>query len=307
VKEAFVHNSEKGIIFNIQRYSLNDGPGIRTTVFMKGCSLKCKWCSNPESINAYPELMFYSLKCNKSEKCLQACPMGAIEIVNNALRIDRTKCNLCMECTKSCPSEALMCSGSYVSVEKVVIEIESDRTFYRNSGGGVTISGGEPLFQGEFVYELLKECKSRGLHTALDTSGHAPWNIMERVLNYVDLVLFDIKNMDPTRHMAGTGVDNELILSNLRKTARQVTTWLRFPVIPGFNDSESNARELAQFASTISVEKVSLLPYHSWGEGKYEKLGRTYPFKDTPIPAEEHINSLKEIIESYGLMAEVGK
>lgn len=299
--------SGEGLIFNTQKFSIQDGPGIRTTVFMKGCPLSCKWCSNPESWKPYPEIITLDMKCMKFGKCIEACPNGAISIVEGTRRIDWDKCDNCLECARACPAGAIEQVGKYMTVDEIVKEIEKDRLFYVNSGGGVTFSGGEPLLQWEFVREVAKKCKEKGIHTALDTTGYAKWDVMEEVLQYIDLVLYDIKHMDSRIHFEGTGVFNELILDNARKTAKRVRTWLRFPVIPNYNDSSSNVESLGEFALELKVEKVSLLPYHSWGEQKYGRLGRTYGCSGLESPSEERIQELKEDVESYGLQLAVGR
>lgn len=294
-----------GLVFDIQRFSIHDGPGIRTTVFMKGCPLRCRWCSNPESIKPYPEIMTFDVRCNKCNKCLDVCSPGAIEI-GETIKIDRSKCNLCMECVKVCYPAAIKVAGQYMSVEEVVEEVEKDRLFYQNSGGGVTVSGGEPLFQWEFVAALFKECQERHLHTTLDTTGCAKWPAIEQVLKYTDLVLYDIKHMDPLRHRDKTGRSNALILNNAKKVARETRTWLRFPVIPGYNDSESNIRQLSEFGLACGVEKVCLIPYHRWGEGKYKRLGRKYLFGGIEPPTSDHIDEVRRTIESHGLTVTIG-
>ena len=296
----------KGLIFNIQRFSLHDGPGIRTTVFLKGCPLRCKWCSNPESMIAYPEIMLFDMKCIKFGKCIEICSQDAIAVVDGMRRVDWSKCNQCLECARVCPSGGIEVVGNYMSVEETVAEIEKDWLFYLNSGGGVTFSGGEPLYQWEFVREVAKQCKKKGIHTALDTSGYARWEAIEPVLEYIDLVLYDIKQLDPQIHKEGTGVTNELILDNAAKITAKVKTWLRIPLIPGFNDSEQHIREIARLGMQMGVEKISLLPYHQWGIQKYAKLGRSYPFEDAePLP-EERIQELKDLVESYELQVAVG-
>lgn len=297
----------KGLIFDIQKFSIHDGPGIRTTVFMKGCSLSCKWCSNPESINPNREIMTYDVRCIGCGKCVEACPVGAIVLTENGREITWDECDNCLECARVCPSKAIECVGAYMDVDEVVKKVEDDRIFYENSNGGMTVSGGEPLVQSEFVSELLKKCSEKGIHTALDTTGNASWEKVEDVLEYVDLVLMDIKHTDTERHREGTGAGNELILENAEKIAARARTWIRIPLIPGYNDSESNIRRVAEFASDIGAEKVSLLAYHELGSSKYPKLGRVYTMKDTNPPDEEEVERVREIIESYGLTTEVGR
>jgi len=301
--------NKSGLIFNIQRYSIHDGPGIRTTVFLKGCPLRCKWCSNPESMQPYPEIMVRDINCVKCFKCVESCPVGAITRVGDTREINRQTCSLCGECVKACPSGALALVGKYMNVAEVMDAIEKDRLFYLNSGGGVTFSGGEPLIQAEFVGEVFRLCKQRGIHTTLDTTGYSPWPVLKNVLGYTDLVLYDIKHLDPAEHEKGTGCGNELILDNLSKTIEMVATWLRIPVIPNFNDSVLYMENVAKFIAKLprgQIEKISILPYHNWGEQKYESLGLKYAFRETLVPSEEHIHRLMEILESCGIDVSVG-
>lgn len=200
-----------------------------------------------------------------------------------------------------CPSGAIAVSGELVSAGEIVEEVAKDWLFYNNSGGGVTISGGEPLLQSEFVAQVFEACKERGIHTVLDTSGYAPWNVIEPVLKYVDLVLYDLKHIDTETHKRRTGASNELILTNLQKTAHKVRTWIRIPVIPGFNDSDSDIRRIVDFVSPLPVEKVSILPYHGFGQAKYESLGIEYPMKETSPPRDERMSALGKIVSSAGL------
>lgn len=224
----------RGLIFHAQRYSIQDGPGLRTTIFMKGCPLRCEWCHNPESIKPYPELMSRDRKCMKFGNCVQACLTGAITLdQTGGRRINREKCILCFDCVAVCPTGALEKVGTYMTVDEVMTEIERDELFYRKSGGGVTISGGEPLLQWRFVRDLLRACKQRHLHTALDTSGYARWPALQSVLEYVDLVLYDIKHMDLQLHKKKTGVGNSLILANLRRIP---------PYSEGMAETASNSR-----------------------------------------------------------------
>lgn len=296
---------KRGIIFNIQRFSIHDGPGIRTTVFMKGCPLRCKWCSNPESRYKDQEIMIHDIKCIHCGKCRESCIEGAIISIEGNKRIDPHRCTRCMECVKTCPTKAMECVGSYISVDDVFEEVMKDILFYKNSGGGVTVSGGEPLLQWEFTRDLLERCKEKGLHTVLETSGYAPWESMEEVLKFVDLVLYDIKHLDSDLHMKGTGVRNKLILENLERTACKVRTWLRFPVLPGYNDSFENVEKVASFASELAVEKVSLLAYHEWGKFKYEKLGKDYSFLPAGEISNERLEEIKAVFAKKGIKATI--
>lgn len=300
-------SEDVGIIFNIQRFSIHDGPGIRTTVFLKGCSLDCKWCSNPEGIKLVPEIILSDTKCIKCGKCVEVCPKEAISLVDDIRRIDWSRCNLCLECAQVCPSGAIEQVGKYVSKENLMEEIQKDVLFYQNSGGGVTFSGGEPLVQWEFVREVGTLCKEKAIHTTLDTTGNVEWHKMDSVLDYIDLVLYDIKHLDPAMHKEATGIGNAVILDNVVKTARKARIWLRIPLIPGYNDSESYAEELAKFSAELPIEKISLLPYHEWGAQKYKKLGKSYSLEGTSPPTDEHMQRLKDIIESHGLTTTIGR
>jgi pyruvate formate lyase activating enzyme len=212
-----------------------------------------------------------------------------------------------MECSNVCPTNAIEKMGKYMSLEETLKEIEKDKPFYENSGGGVTFSGGEPLIQCQFLLEICRLCNERNISTALDTTGYARWEIMEKVLEYVDLVLYDIKHLNPGKHIEATGVSNEIILENFKKTASKVKTWLRIPIIPGFNDSSDHINELIGFSKGLSLEKISLLPCHTWGEPKYERLGRIYSLEGTASMAPESLEEIKDHMESKGLVATIGR
>ena len=301
----------RGVVFNIQRFSIHDGPGIRTTVFLKGCSLRCGWCSNPESIRLSPEIITRDIKCIRCGKCVEACSQQAITIVENTRIIHWEKCNYCMKCAEVCPSGAIEAVGRYMTVAEVIDTVGRDASYYRRTNGGMTLSGGEPLVQWQFALKLLQEAKKRGFHTTLDTSGYADWEVLDEVLNYTDLVLYDVKHLDSARHQEATGVPNEQILDNLRKTVRKAgpKVWVRHPVIPQFSDSEEELEELCKLILTLgpSVEKISLLPYHKFAELKYAATGREYPYQGVPLPSEERMEELKKIAESHSLMVDVGR
>lgn len=299
------HNEDKwrGLVFNIQRFSLHDGPGIRTTIFLKGCNLSCKWCSNPEGIASNVDIFIYDEKCIRCGSCREVCRMDAIISLQGTARIDPSKCTKCMRCVEICPTCSLESVGSFFTADDLVNIVEKDYLFYRNSQGGVTLSGGDPLYQWQFSLRILKACQERGIHTALDTSGFSPWEAMSEVLNYVDLVLFDIKHLDPSAHLKATGVSNRLIIDNFLATARKVDTWLRFPIIPGFNDSIQHVRQLAELAAKAGVKKVSLLPFHEWGRSKYNRLGRKYILKIDRLGAEKLIR-INTVFQEYDLFTE---
>jgi pyruvate formate lyase activating enzyme len=229
--------------------------------------------------------------------------MGAVTFHNDVPYIELHDCNLCMDCVKACPEGALEIAGKTMTLGDVVEEACRDELFYTNSGGGVTLSGGEPLYQPEFAYNFLRECKERSISTALDTSGYGQWEILRRILQYTDLVLFDLKHLDAEMHLEGTHVRNDLILENLRKTidSREARVWIRIPVVPGYNDSDSYVKELALVVRQMPAEKVSLLGYHEWGRSKYEALGRDYPYAQAHIIPKERLEQLKAIMEAEGI------
>ena len=270
------------------------------------------WCQNPETWNPAPELMLRDAKCVLLGECALVCPTRAITFDQNNKRIiDRNKCDLCFKCVSACPSGAISIVGKQMTVDEVMSEIESDEPFLWRSGGGVTISGGEPLNQHIFTCNLLKACKDRALHTALDTSGYCDWSKLEKALNYTDLILYDIKHMDTKQHKQATGVGNTLILENLRKISRKIPDdkkiWLRIPLIPGYNDSKNNLEKTALLAKEIKAERISILPFHKLGEGKYKGLGREYPMSNIALHDKIRIDEIKSFMQSLGLEVHVGK
>lgn len=251
-------------VFDIQRSSFVDGPGIRTTVFFKGCNMRCAWCHNPESQSAAPQLLVYADKCKGCGKCLEKCPH------------ELTSCELCGKCELYCPAEARRVCGKSYTTDELMEEILADKLFYDTSGGGATFSGGECMLHLDFLEELLQKCKRHGVHTAVDTAGHVPFSHFERVLPFTDMFLYDVKSMDPEVHRAYTGVDNVLILDNLAKLLEhRARVWIRVPVVVGVNDNEQEMHALAAFLEKHGLpEKIELLPYHAMGESKSRAIGR---------------------------------
>jgi pyruvate formate lyase activating enzyme len=296
-----------GLVFDIQRFSLHDGHGIRTLVFMKGCPLACAWCSNPESQKARPEIMYFREKCLSCGACLEACPNR--ELLKATFPKTPEACSGCGKCVEVCYAEARHLVGRRVSVSEVLKIIASDRVFYEQSGGGVTVGGGEPALQAAFVSELLASCRRAGLHTALETCGFTPWRNLQRVLRHVDQLLFDIKHMDPARHRELTGVDNARILANARRAASRVGEMVvRLPLIPDCNTEAANLHALGRFVCSQlpGVRRVDLLPYHSTGESKSVRLFRDYPLAGHPPLAREEAERARDILVSYGLDVSLG-
>lgn len=288
-----------GIVFDIQRYSLKNGPGIRTTVFLKGCPLRCWWCSNPESQDFAPELMFDEKLCTGCGACAQACPEGL------SLRgfLHRGRCTLCLRCAAACLSGALTVSGRRMTVQEALAPVLKDRAYYRRSGGGMTLSGGECLSQPAFAIALLRAAKAEGIHTVVDTSLYAPWPVLREAAAWTDLFLADIKQMDPEKHRDGTGVDNGLILSNLAALLDSgARVWLRLPVIRGVSDDLTHCEALAAFLGEHPLpEKVDILPGHGIGLGKYAQLGRG---TCAPLaPEAQTLQAMQAILEKSGAPA----
>jgi pyruvate formate lyase activating enzyme len=299
-----------GMVLNIQHFCTHDGPGMRTTVFLKFCSLRCKWCSNPESIHPKPELAYNPSKCigiKECGLCLKACPEAAIFTVDPDLkvRINWDLCTNCGKCVPACPPQALSLFGHEMTVDEVLDEVEQDGPFYRESGGGITVSGGECLLQPDFTAALLAGAHERGINTAIETAGNVPWAFMEKVLPHVDTVLHDHKLTDPARHKKWTGVDNVRILANFKKAYEmfpEKTFIARTPLIPGVNDDEEHIRSVLAFIRPHkNVVDYELLPYFRFGESKYSFLGRVYELADFQPPTPESLARLRAIIdEAFG-------
>lgn len=292
-----------GTIFNIQKFSINDGPGIRTTVFMKGCPLNCLWCHNPESKSRKAEIFFDARKCVGCRSC-EVCPYGCHVFTDTEHIFNREKCIACGKCAAECYTDALELVGTEKSVEEIIAEVMKDEAFYENSGGGMTLSGGEPMFQFDFTYELLKRAKENGLHTCIETCGFAKWEQYEKIADLVDIFLFDYKETDPGKHKEFTGVTNELILENLKKLDEKgCKTVLRCPIIPGLNDTDEHFTGIAKTANSLrNVLEINVEPYHPLGKGKSEMLGKEY-FSDDLSFADD--NAVKEWIEKISSQTEI--
>ncbi len=301
-----INYEKKGIVFNMQRFSVRDGAGIRTVVFLKGCPLKCKWCSNPESQTLKPMLLYSVSTCIHCGRCIATCRQGALS-PDNPTFVDRTKCIACGECTAVCPTGALTIKGKYMTVGEVIKELKKDESAYRRSNGGITISGGEGLTQHEFVTELLKACHAQGWTTAFETTGFAQPEIIEAVIPHVDQVLLDIKCIDADKHEKNCGVRNDLILQNARRISEISNTIVRVPVIPGFNYSEEDIRKIVEFTKTLhNVKAIHLLPYHALGSNKYALLGREYEMETLENMRKEDVADLEKIVLDAGFECKVG-
>jgi len=298
----------KGLIFDIRKFSIHDGPGIRTTVFFKGCPLACWWCHNPEGQSFEPQLVERLSRCIRCGSCVLACRQGAVQLVSEVPTTDRELCLLCGDCVEGCAADARQIAGHEMSVEEVLDEIQRDLPFYESSGGGVTFSGGEPLSQVEFLVEILRACKRIELHTSLDTSGYAPWDNLDMVREYVDLFLYDLKLVDDEQHYRYTGVSNQVILENLEKLSQkghQIV--VRVPLIPGITASIDNIQAIGSLVSGLgNIERVDLLPYHASAEGKYDRLGLEYELAGRASPAETEMLDLAETLLGFGLSVNVG-
>jgi pyruvate formate lyase activating enzyme len=297
------------LIFDIKRYAINDGPGIRIVIFLKGCNLNCAWCHNPESISTETERMYAPAKCIQCGTCVMACPEKAITLTSEGIITDAERCNMSGRCAEVCPTKAIEISGKPMSVSEIMNEIEKERVFFDQSGGGVTFSGGEPLLQSQFLIELLDECGKRRIHRAVDTAGLANTEIILEVAKRTDLFLYDLKLMDSEKHRQWVGVPNEKILENLKMLAETgVKIIIRIPLIGGVNDDAENMKATASFVAALSGEKkdVNLLPYHKIAQTKYQKLGRPEDFQLLEEPTKEAQIQAIAIFQEYGIKASIG-
>jgi pyruvate formate lyase activating enzyme len=307
------------LITDIQKFAVNDGPGFRTNVFFKGCALRCQWCHNPETIAPYPEIYWKNRLCYQCGACLDVCPKNAInppippeESQNENRRyhkIIRDRCDRCLKCVDVCPYGALMVVGKPMNVTEILDEVEKDRIFYDNSGGGMTVSGGEPTAHMEFAAELLEKGRQKGIHTCMDTNGFCDWEVLERLIENVDIVLFDLKHIDPLMHQQGTGVTNDIILKNLGLLLETGTkTWIRIPVIPGFNDSMDFHKKAADYLAGFKkkISRIDLIPFHNYCQDKYDWLGIDWILKDREAVEPSFLEIPADIYREKGFLTTVG-
>ena len=297
-----------GNIFDVKQYALHDGPGIRTTVFLKGCPLCCQWCHNPEGIVASSQILYRKNRCIGCGECLLACPEDALLLTPEGVITNSSLCKSEGACADVCPAKARELVGKTVSPEEIIEIVKKDLPFYSQSGGGVTFSGGEPLMQPEFLFDCLKLCGQEGIHRAVDTSGYAEIKIIKQIARETDLFLFDLKFMDSEKHRHYTGVSNPLILANLKYLARSGSrVTIRFPLIPGVNDNDENIELMGMFLRILpEIETVHILPYHRYQENKYVHLNTAYMVKDIPLFTPDDLSRVKKRLENFGLKVDIG-
>ncbi len=293
------------LVTNIQGYSIHDGPGIRTVVFLKGCGMECRWCSNPECISPRPEIGFIKALCTKCGKCADICPHGALAYEAGKLpRIDRKRCTGCDLCSSACSYKAIVLYGKSMNAEEIFDAVNRDKMFYQASGGGVTVSGGEALLQSQLVCDLFEKCRRAGIHTCIETSGNAAESSLRQVIPHTDYILYDLKHMNSEKHRQYTGKPNDVVLANARIVAASgIKMLFRMPLIPGINDDRQNIQETADFLHTLGDKflRIELMPYHRLGKGKYESLDKQYQLPELVSPEAEHVEKVKKAFEVNGI------
>lgn len=297
----------KSLILNIQKYSVHDGPGIRTTVFFKGCPLKCLWCHNPESQSYYKQIMYNKEKCSLCGECKKKCSNECIDIEGENIITNFEKCNFCENCVDFCVNNAREVAGKEYTVSELMKEIEKDKVFYEQSDGGVTLSGGEVMSQIDFVYDIVRQCRKKGISVAIDTCGYTSFDNFEKILEYIDVFLYDLKLINSQKHKNYTGVFNEIILKNLEKLSdKGINLNLRIPLIEGINSDDENINATLEFIKNLNISSINLLPYHEIGSDKYKKLNMNYEYSLMKKPSDERIEEIKAIFEKNKFKVKIG-
>lgn len=303
----------KGLVFDVQGFSVHDGPGCRTLIFLKGCTLNCGWCANPEGINPNSQVLYYISHCKAADfSCIDSCPRGSITKSSHGkgIEINRSECSFCktLDCVKGCNHDALRISGQNISIDEMMRRIQRDRRYW-GSGGGITLTGGEPMLQHEFAVELLRRCHEGYIHTSIETCGQIPWETYEEALPYLDWIFFDLKHMNPDKHKEGTGQPNDLILKNARRiasTRRKYNLIFRMPVIPGFNDDTENIRATAEFIAETGIKEVNILPIHYLGLSKYDVLGIKCSYNSLVNVSKEKLTEIQEAFKEHLVECYIG-
>lgn len=291
------------MISNIQRFCIHDGSGIRTTVFFKGCPLRCAWCANPETQHTCAELMIYHARCGQCQTCISACPAHALSLNGGNIQVDTSQCTLCKLCVKACPNRAISIKGEVLCAQEILDIVRRDKPFYQTSGGGMTLSGGEPLYQPELALELLVLAKKYNIHTCIETSLACSFSVVEKVLPFLDEIYFDLKHTNNTKHKAGTGISNTQILDNIEHLLKQrPDARMRIPVIPGFNDTEKDILEICRALKEFPISSVELMWFHNLGNPKYSALAREYPYTHISPFSDIDKKKIKENYQANGIV-----